>query len=230
MEKMRIYNAVKNTPKKAQKIIEGGRLNGFTNINAMWRIEMLTELFGACGEGWYFEIVKERIVDGGTKVYTEGKGENATSLVSTEKVVYIDILLYYRLEDGTWSKGIEGSGGANIISNEKYAPYTDNDAFKKAKTDALGNACKQLGMSSDIFYAQDDSKNTTTDIEEDLFKKTVTKIESKQIVNAATNKWGHNAAERCGEILKKYGAKSSLELLQIYLPQVLKEIENASSD
>ena len=56
MDNLKIYNAVREVPKEAQKSIGGGRLKGMTDINPMWRIKTLTEQFGACGIGWYYEI------------------------------------------------------------------------------------------------------------------------------------------------------------------------------
>ena len=52
MENLTIYNKARVVPESAQKTIKGGRLNGMTDINPMWRIQMLTELFGPCGIGW----------------------------------------------------------------------------------------------------------------------------------------------------------------------------------
>lgn len=49
--RMDIWCAVSTTPKEAQKTIKGGRLNGFTDINPMWRFKVLTECFGPCGIG-----------------------------------------------------------------------------------------------------------------------------------------------------------------------------------
>lgn len=231
MENMRIYNKVKTTPLNAQKTIEGGRLSGKTDINPMWRIKKLTELFGPCGEGWKPVITRQEMSDGPTHYYEKGKGETFRVEECVEKCVFIDLLLYYKRDDGTWSDGVPGTGGANFVTAEKYSPYMDNDCWKKAFTDALGNACKNLGFSADIFFKADqsngDSKHETAD-DEDIFRKTVTKSESLQIVNAAKAKWGHQAAEKCGELLKtKYGVDSSLAVLQIYLQNVLDDIKNA---
>lgn len=233
MENMRIYNKVKKTPDSAQKKIEGGRLSGYTDINPMWRIKMLTELFGPCGEGWKPVITRQEMVDGPTHYYEKGKGENIRIEECVEKCVFIDLLLFYKKDDGVWSDGVPGMGGANFITAEKFSPYMDNDCWKKAFTDALGNACKNLGFSADIYFSKDqnngESKYDTKDPDDDdLFKKTVTYSESMQIVNAAREKWGHQAAENCSEILKKkYGVTSTLEVLQIYLPNVLDDIKNA---
>ena len=51
-DNMRIYNAVRAVPEEAKRAITAGRLKGKTDINPMWRIKALTELFGPCGDGW----------------------------------------------------------------------------------------------------------------------------------------------------------------------------------
>lgn len=48
-ENMSIYNAVRSVPNEAIKPISAGRLKGFSDINPMWRIKKLTEMFGPCG-------------------------------------------------------------------------------------------------------------------------------------------------------------------------------------
>lgn len=216
---MKLYNALKNTEKEAQKKITGGRLNGFTDINPMYRIKKLTEQFGAYGEGWYFDITREEILQGGISITDKG------TLV--EQKAFVDILLYYKLANGEWSKGLVGMGGASFVSNEKSGQYTNDECFKMALSDAIGGACKLLGMSADIYYSQDTSKYPTQEIEEDAFSKTVTREESKLIVTKSKEKWGAQAPEKCQEILSKYGAKDTLSVLQIYLENVLKEIEAA---
>ena len=64
MEKMKLYEAVRVVPAAAKKEIQAGRLRGMTDINPMWRIKTLTEQFGACGIGWYFDVVKEEFING----------------------------------------------------------------------------------------------------------------------------------------------------------------------
>ena len=49
MGNLDLYDKVRAVPKEAQKQISGGRLNGMTDINPMWRIKTLTEQFGVCG-------------------------------------------------------------------------------------------------------------------------------------------------------------------------------------
>ena len=46
MDNMNLYEAFRAVPKDAQKTIGAGKLKGFTDINPMWRIKLLTETFG----------------------------------------------------------------------------------------------------------------------------------------------------------------------------------------
>ena len=49
MENMDIYNKVRAVPEEAKKQITAGRLRGMTDINPIFRIKTLTEIFGPCG-------------------------------------------------------------------------------------------------------------------------------------------------------------------------------------
>lgn len=143
MEKMELYKQFEKTPDEAKKTIEAGRLKGFTDINPMWRLKRLTEVFGPVGIGWKYVITDKQIVPG------------ADGVVSA----FVDILLFYKYEDG-WSEGIPGTGGSSFVAKESKGLYTSDECFKMALTDAIGTACKALGMSADIYFAKDRSKYT----------------------------------------------------------------------
>lgn len=136
-DNMKVYEQVRKVPAEAQKKITGGRLNGMTDINPMWRIQKLTEVFGMCGVGWYPEIVSERLEQG----------------ADGEVTAHTNINLYVKTGDG-WSKPIPGVGGAKFTAEERGGLYTDDEAFKKAYTDALSVACKALGIGADIYWAK----------------------------------------------------------------------------
>lgn len=145
-DNLKLYNKFREVPKDAQKTITGGRLNGFTDINPMWRIKTLTDAFGACGHGWYFKKTEERIVPCGDK------GEVA---------VFVDVALYYRTEDAEWSEPVYGTGGSMLVTMEKSGLRVDDEAFKKAYTDAQSVACKALGIGADIYWQKDATKYPT---------------------------------------------------------------------
>ena len=144
-----IYESVRSVPKEAKKEIEAGRLKGKHDINPMWRIKKLTEVFGPAGFGWYTEIVR---------TWTEASE-------SGEMAVFVDINLFVK-KDGEWSRPIFGNGGNKLIANEKkyengqtvYIPYLDDDAYKKAYTDAISVAAKALGVGADVYFEKDKGK------------------------------------------------------------------------
>ncbi len=141
MSNLEIYDKVRTVPKEAQKQITAGRLKGKTDINPMWRIKKLTEIFGPVGVGWYYEIDSKWLEIG-------ADGEIAAN---------VEISLYIK-HDGEWSKPIKGLGGAQFVAKEKGGFYTDDDCYKKALTDAISVSCKALGVGGDIYWERDPSK------------------------------------------------------------------------
>lgn len=141
---MELWQKFEKTAPEAQKAIEAGRLKGFTDINPMWRFKRLTEVFGPVGNGWKYEITKKEIIPG------------ADGVVSA----FVDILLYYK-QNGEWSDGIPGTGGSSFVAKERSGLYTSDECFKMALSDAIGTACKALGMSADIYFSKDRSKYNT---------------------------------------------------------------------
>lgn len=149
-----IFNLVKDVPEDAKKEIKAGRLKGMTDISPMWRIQKLTEVFGAVGLGWYTRTINKEIIDG----------------ANNEKVAIVDIELYvnyripYGLDGDCWSTPIEGSGGSSFISNESKGLYTSDECFKMAYTDALSVACKNLGIGASVYMNKYGSKYEKEDI------------------------------------------------------------------
>lgn len=133
MDNMRIYELGRSVPANAQKTFSNGRFSG-TDINPMWRIKKLTEIFGPVGFGWYTEVTRQEAIpaDDGNMM------------------VFVDINLYVKDGD-VWSKPIFGTGGNTL----KTKGRGDDDGFKKAYTDALSIACKALGIGADIWYSAD---------------------------------------------------------------------------
>lgn len=141
MENMFIYNSSRQVPQEAIKPIEAGRLKGYSDINPMWRIKKLTELFGMVGIGWYY-IIKDK------QLHIGSDGQQ----IST-----VDIQLFVKVNN-EWSMPIEGTGGSSFISKEKSGLYTNDECFKMALTDAISVACKSLGIGADIYYSKDKTK------------------------------------------------------------------------
>ena len=138
-----IYNKYRAVPQNALKSFDNGKFKG-TDINTMWRIKCLTETFGICGFGWYFDIVRTWV-------------ETTTN---QEQFAFAEIKLYIKYKD-EWSKPISGTGGNKLTRITRDGDYsTSDEAFKMAITDALGVACRSLGIGADVYWANDKTKYT----------------------------------------------------------------------
>lgn len=177
MGNMDIYNQVRVVPKEAQKTIKGGRLSGFTDINAMWRIQKLTETFGPCGIGWKYTIEREWLEQGANGVIG----------------AFMDILLYYKHGD-EWSEGIPGTGGSSFVAKESNGLYTSDECYKMALTDAISVAAKAIGMGADVYWEKGRTKYDTPPQEEPKNQKEPTNPKEPEYFRC----------ESCGKILKPY--------------------------
>ena len=142
-DNLKIWNELKTPPPEALKPIKGGRLKGFTDISPQWRYKALTEQFGPCGIGWKYEI---------TKMWIES-GDN------DQRVAFATISFYYKNGEG-WSEAIPGIGGSFLTENETKGPYTSDEAYKMAVTDALGVAVKMIGVGSDVYMGNMDGSKS----------------------------------------------------------------------
>lgn len=144
-QNMRFYGKVQNTPEEAQKAFNNGRFSG-TDINPMWRIKKLTEIFGPAGFGWWTQNEKFIFEP------CESTGEIAVFCT-------LDLLV---VDPATkeMSKPITGIGGNKFLVSQRNGKYCNDEAYKMAYTDALSIACKSLGFSHDIYYANDRTKYT----------------------------------------------------------------------
>lgn len=143
MDNLTIYNRVREAPKEALRPIQAGRLKGKTDINPMWRIKALTELFGPSGIGWYVEVLEKRERD----------------CPSGEVMCFVDIALYVKDGEG-FSKPIYGTGGHKLVAKESSGLYANDEGWKMAYTDAISVACKALGLAADVYWAEDKTKYT----------------------------------------------------------------------
>jgi len=137
-----IWSFLERTDPSFTKKFNMGRFKG-TDINSTYRMRHLTELFGPAGKGWGFDI-------GEPIFYGEGDNQAVTiaaSLWWTEDNVRYNCPAQYggtKLFHGSKGKGITG---------------IDEDAVKKAVTDAMGKAALALGAHADVYMGlHDDSK------------------------------------------------------------------------
>lgn len=133
-DNMNVWDKMKTPPADRLKTIAGGALKGMSDINPQWRYEIMTEVFGQCGIGWWYTIDElwERI------------GAN-------DEVMCFARVTVYTSENGITSQGIPSVGGSRLINYNKNGLQNNDEAYKMAITDALGTALKMLGVAADIY-------------------------------------------------------------------------------
>jgi len=199
-ENIKIWNAVKQPPPTALKPIMAGRLKGKSDVNPVWRYQALTELFGPCGIGWKYEIVR---------LWNE-PGDNGQVFAFATVNLYIQT-------NSMWSEPIPGIGGSMLIANERSGPYSSDEAYKMAVTDALSVACKMIGVAADVYAGKwDGSKYAQDETVEYVTENQAFEIESL-IEEVGANKDG---------FLKFFKAKSTRHLLFSDYQRAIKMLES----
>lgn len=142
-----VWSALEKTdPKHTKGFKRAGGFSG-TAIKPIYSIKRLTELFGPCGVGWGMTAPVFQTVNG----------------VNSEILVYCTVGMWH----GQPGNLVYGVGGDKVIThikaNEQYKRperwENDDEAFKKAFTDALMNAAKQIGVGADVHMGMfDDNK------------------------------------------------------------------------
>lgn len=185
MTNMRIYSRSRHVPDEAKKNFNNGKFSG-TDINPVWRIKKLTELFGPAGFGWYYDVVSER----------------SERLTDDTVIAIVDLNLYVR-DGNEWSKPIFGTGGNQLVSKTKNGISTSDEGYKMALTDALSVACKALGIGADVYWDRDNTK----------YIKMATYEQLKFIWDHADKETLKTAIEHFGEYLWKMTYGQAIKLI-----------------
>lgn len=126
---LRIWNALSHTdPKHTKPFSRAGGFKG-TALKPIWIVQRLTEQFGPVGEGW-------------------GMGRPEFQVIETngETLVYCTAACWHTNPENVFY----GVGGDKVSVKRQNGPFNDDEAFKKAFTDAVNNAFKFAGVGADI--------------------------------------------------------------------------------
>lgn len=145
---MALWNKYAEPPAEALKSFDNGNFKG-TDISPMWRIRCLTEEFGPCGIGWYTEVVEHW-----SEVAWSSDIEQCVTTHVRIKLYYVDE------QTGEWSKPVEAVGGntMTMFSRKYKTTRVSDEAYKMAYTDAIGGACKMLGIGGSVYWERGYSK------------------------------------------------------------------------
>jgi len=137
-DQMVIWDKLSKTdPKHTKAFSRAGGFKG-TAVKPQWVVMRLTEEFGPCGLGWGINRPEFQVVPAGA-----------------EMMVYCTVSCWH----GTLDNILWGVGGDKVSTSRQSGTFNDDEAFKKAFTDAIMNAFKFLGVAADVHMGLfDDSK------------------------------------------------------------------------
>lgn len=123
----------KTNPEHTKGFKRPGGFEG-TAIKPIYLVHKMTELFGPCGGSWRISEPQFTLVNG----------------QSGEIAVFCQLTVSIK-PNGDFGAPIPGVGGDMVVKKRRDgSAIIDDEAFKKAYTDAVGNALKFLGMSADV--------------------------------------------------------------------------------
>ena len=148
-------------PSHTKQFARSGGFKG-TAIKPIWSFFRMTEQFGSCGEGW-------------------GVGEPTFQVVAGpegEVLVYCTTSVWYRNEPSEQPRTVYGVGGDKAVGKNKYGLSSDDEAFKKAFTDAITNALKLIGVGADVHMGLFDDSKYVQSMKEEFAEKPVAPTKS----------------------------------------------------
>lgn len=137
-ENTKIWDRLRKTdPSHTKGFKRAGGFSG-TALKPQWVIQRLTEEFGPCGVGWGVNKPEFQVVP-----------------TETDVLVYCTVSAWHGSKDAL----LWGVGGDKVKAARQNGAFCDDEAFKKAFTDAVMNAFKFAGVGHDIHIGLfDDAK------------------------------------------------------------------------
>ena len=159
MTNKRVWDQFKHTdPKFTKPFTKFGRT--LTTTDPMYQVMRMTDYFGPVGEGWTYEVK-----------YTY-----------TDQNVFAELKIGWKQDtnkDFNWYGPVSA---VNPLYNSKGS--LDDEAPKKAMTDAMTKAMSHLGMSADVFLGLFDSNKYVSEMKEKFSAKSnVDKSKVREVTN-----------------------------------------------
>lgn len=127
----------KTDPEHTKAFSRAGGFRG-TAIKPMASYRLMTEEYGACGIGWGVNEPTFQVVPAGDEI-----------------LVFCTVSIWH----GTKEQTVFGVGGDKVVVKYSTGLKSDDEAFKKAFTDAVTNALKLIGVGADVHMGLfDDNK------------------------------------------------------------------------
>lgn len=159
-ENMRIWDAVQKTDPRHTKLVEMGQRK-FTSIDAHYQVMLATKTFGPVGQGWGYDVLHS-IVSAGTVILAAA-----------------DVSIWFTSRENCYGP-IRGM--AELLSAKGRI---DDDAAKKATTDALTKGLSHLGFNADVFLGRFDDNKYVAALKADIAKEEAPVITEEAKAKAA---------------------------------------------
>ncbi|MDE9557087.1 hypothetical protein KKJ06_17070 [Xenorhabdus bovienii] len=168
---LRIWKAVQRTDPRFTKPLEGMGFSG-TSINSNYMFMRATEIFGPAGEGWSYQVLEEKMINGAPlsePVYDSQNKQigvrilrDSDGTLICEQNHSLKILFWYLIE-GDIRGEIESYGATPYLYKSKNGIKADSEVIKKSLTDAIKKALSMLGFSADVFMGMHDNPEYLAD-------------------------------------------------------------------
>ncbi len=153
----------KTDPKHTKAFSRAGGFKG-TAIKPMFSYRRMTEEYGPCGVGW-------------------GVGEPTFQVVTAgdEILVYCTTSIWH----GARGNIVFGVGGDKAVIKQSSGLRSDDEAFKKAFTDAVTNALKLIGVGADVHMGLFEDNKYVTETRQEFARENPHKTLPQDILPSA---------------------------------------------
>ena len=179
-EKMELWNKLEKTNPDHTKPAPSSYGKKITTIDAMHQIKNMTEAFGPVGKGWSY----------------------VASYHYTDKLVFAEIKIQYCLE-GKW---YEYGPVCSVAPLGHRKGGLDDEAPKKAMTDAMTKAFSHLGLNADVFLGKFDSNKYVEDAKkhfENVKQRSTSHIDDFEEENSAGSTVGSTLNNNVANITRR---------------------------
>jgi hypothetical protein len=144
-QNMKIWDFLSKTNPEFTKPFSkfGGKT--LTTIDPHYQIQMMTNAFGPVGKGWSYQVEYKYL----------------------DKLVFAEVSIQYFLDNKWYAFGPVSS----VQSLAKKNGGLDDEAPKKAMTDAMTKAFSHLGMSADVFLGMFENNKYVEDLKKEFSQK-----------------------------------------------------------
>jgi len=170
----KLWDAVKETDPRYTKKVEFGRK--YTAVDPMYNIQRMTEQFGPVGDGWVYNAKHSTLPvgDGILAVCDVCVGINENMMFGSVRGTH---MLYTPA----------GFRGEKNNEPNPRVQEVDDDAPKKAMTDALSKALSHLGFSADVYLGQYDDNKYVAEKQQDSKIQATREQEARTLARMKSN-------------------------------------------